>query len=273
MALRSRGLSARLTVLSPASDESVGNARLESRRPRPQRGDGGRVSDQQGRRERPSERGGVPAQRREHLARGRETIRKVLDAGMEVFGRDGYHGASVGDIVERAGISRGTFYLYFSNKDDLFRALALDVTEEMSTLVESLRPLAPNQAGAQELRRWLEQYLMLCTRLAPVVQAWAEAFAAKAEFGALGSETLGGFTAAIEHRIAAMGVPDPQITALALVGMLDRFSMYVQFQRVDSSRDEMLDALTRVVLGMLFGPELDPPAVQGGCPSTTVLSY
>jgi len=198
---------------------------------------------------RPSERGGVPAQQREHLARGRETIRKLLDAGMDVFGRDGYHGASVGDIVERAGISRGTFYLYFANKDDLFRALALDVTE-----VESLEPVTPNAAGARELRDWLDRYLVLSARLAPVVQAWSEAFAAKEEFGDLGSQTLGGFTTALTHRVEAMGAKDPQVTSLALVGLLDRFSMYVQFQRVDGTRDEVLDALTRVVLGMLFGP-------------------
>src|SRR2546429_9824422 len=75
---------------------------------------------------RPSARGGEPAQQREHLARGRDTIRRLIEAGAEVFGRDGFRGASIGDIVARAGISRATFYLYLANKDDLFGALALD---------------------------------------------------------------------------------------------------------------------------------------------------
>src|SRR3979409_917103 len=95
----------------------------------------------EGTKPRPSDRGGQPAQQREHLARGRETIRRLLLAGMEVFGRDGYRGSSVGAIVERAGISRATFYLYFANKDDLFRALALDAVEDMTGLAESLEPV------------------------------------------------------------------------------------------------------------------------------------
>jgi AcrR family transcriptional regulator len=203
---------------------------------------------------RPSDRGGQPAQQREHLARGRETIRKLLIAGMEVFGRDGYRSASVGDIVARAGISRATFYLYFANKDDLFRALALDAVEEMTGLADTLGPVTPDREGFSELRSWLERYLDLCDRLGPVFHAWTEAFASKDEFGVLGAETLEKFTAALERRLGAMGTATPQITALALVGMLDRFSLYVRYRRVQAARDEMLDGLTRVVMGMLFGP-------------------
>ena len=203
---------------------------------------------------RPSERGGRPAQQREHLARGRETIRKLLDAGMEVFGHDGYRGASIGDIVQRAGISRATFYLYFSNKDDLFRALVLDAVEEMTGLAESLGPVTLTDEGFVELRRWLERYLDLCAQLGPVFHAWTEAFATKAAFGDLGSQTLESFTATLERRLAAMGTPTPHLTAFALLGMLDRFSLYVRYQRVGVGREEMLDGLTRVVQGMLFGP-------------------
>ena len=45
----------------------------------------------------------------------------------------GYHPARVDDIVKVAKTSHGTFYLYFSNKEDLFHALVLDVAEEMAS--------------------------------------------------------------------------------------------------------------------------------------------
>src|ERR671930_1596959 len=86
-------------------------------------------------------RGGVPAQERELRAQGKKTMRKLLDAAMTVFERRGYHAARVDDIVKVAKTSHGTFYLYFANKEDLFRALVLDVTEEIGALVESLGPL------------------------------------------------------------------------------------------------------------------------------------
>src|SRR3989440_4576207 len=85
---------------------------------------------------------GSPAEGRELRARGQRTVRKLLDAGIVVFGAKGYHPARVDDIVKVAKTSHGTFYLYFANKEDLFRALVLDVTDEIGALVESLGALA-----------------------------------------------------------------------------------------------------------------------------------
>ena len=70
---------------------------------------------------RPSLGGGTPAQDRELRAQGRETVRKLLEAGLIEFEERGFSGVRVDDVVRRAGISHGTFYLYFANKEDLFR--------------------------------------------------------------------------------------------------------------------------------------------------------
>src|SRR5205823_9576442 len=59
---------------------------------------------------------GSPASGRELRARGQRTVRKLLDAGIEVFGTKGYFPARVDDIVKVARTSHGTFYLYFANK-------------------------------------------------------------------------------------------------------------------------------------------------------------
>ena len=65
-------------------------------------------------------------------ARGQRTVRKLLDAGIDVFGSKGYFPARVDDIVKVAKTSHGTFYLAFCRtKKTLFRALALDVADEM----------------------------------------------------------------------------------------------------------------------------------------------
>src|SRR3979409_237103 len=68
-------------------------------------------------------RAGRPAQNRELRARGKRTMRKLLDAGAQVFAQRGYHAARVDNIVKLADTSHGTFYLYFANKEDLFGAL------------------------------------------------------------------------------------------------------------------------------------------------------
>ncbi|MGZ4691597.1 MAG: helix-turn-helix domain-containing protein, partial [Acidimicrobiia bacterium] len=69
---------------------------------------------------------GTPARQRELRAQGRKTMRRLSDAGMRVFAERGYHQSRVDDIVRTARTSHGTFYLYFANKGDLLRALAVD---------------------------------------------------------------------------------------------------------------------------------------------------
>ena len=52
-----------------------------------------------------------------------QTRERLLDAGLEVFSRRGYYGASVDEIAAEAGFSKGAVYSNFSSKEDLFLAL------------------------------------------------------------------------------------------------------------------------------------------------------
>ncbi|MBI3326126.1 MAG: TetR/AcrR family transcriptional regulator [Nitrospinae bacterium] len=52
-----------------------------------------------------------------------ERHEQVLRSAMEVFAQKGYHATSVGDIIRRAAVARGTFYLYFENKRQIFEAI------------------------------------------------------------------------------------------------------------------------------------------------------
>src|SRR6187551_3936591 len=49
--------------------------------------------------------------------------RQILTAALEVFGERGLAAARLDDIAKRAGISKGTIYLYFPNKEELFREM------------------------------------------------------------------------------------------------------------------------------------------------------
>ena len=50
---------------------------------------------------------------------------QLVDAAISVFAAKGYRVASIADIIEQAGVARGTFYLYFQSKEAVFNA-ALD---------------------------------------------------------------------------------------------------------------------------------------------------
>lgn len=51
------------------------------------------------------------------------TRRELLGAALTVFVEKGYPATIISDIVRTAGVTQGTFYLYFRNKSDIFSAL------------------------------------------------------------------------------------------------------------------------------------------------------
>ena len=62
---------------------------------------------------------------------------QVLRHAKRIFARKGYHRTNVADIITRARIARGTFYLYFQNKKDLFEELLNQVLGECLAFCEA----------------------------------------------------------------------------------------------------------------------------------------
>lgn len=69
-------------------------------------------------------------ERAQHLREQRRLV--ILDAALRVFASRGFHAASISDIVEDAGVARGTFYLYFESKDAVFVALLEGLLDHLS---------------------------------------------------------------------------------------------------------------------------------------------
>jgi AcrR family transcriptional regulator len=66
-----------------------------------------------------------------------ETRQRLLDAAARVFSAMGYETASVLDITEAADVSKRTFYLHFTDKEDVIEALAMRGFQELRGKVEA----------------------------------------------------------------------------------------------------------------------------------------
>ena len=62
----------------------------------------------------------MPKVSQEHLDARR---RQILDAAIECFSEQGFHRATMHDIVQRSGLSAGAIYRYFESKDELIQAI------------------------------------------------------------------------------------------------------------------------------------------------------
>lgn len=68
----------------------------------------------------------LPAQKQE----------KLLEAATQEFSRRPYTEASINQIIKDAGIPRGSFYMYFTDKEDLFRYLLSGYVDQMVMVLE-----------------------------------------------------------------------------------------------------------------------------------------
>jgi len=65
-----------------------------------------------------------------------ERRHQILRAALEVFGRKGYHGATIHEIAGAAGLAEGTIYLYFPSKQEILKGVFALIAEESSALPE-----------------------------------------------------------------------------------------------------------------------------------------
>lgn len=193
----------------------------------------------------------------------RETQRaRMLDAMVHAVAEKGYARVAVADVIERAGVSRKTFYEQFSNKEDCFLA-AYDtgVDALLDAIDEALAALAPDWlAGA---RRAVEVYL--------------DQMAASPDFArAFLIEVLGAGPSALERRdavqrrfaaqleeihhraradIPAIPAVPPQ-TFRAAVGAVNELVTAHVLERGAGTLPELTDAILDVDLALLVGREL-----------------
>lgn len=214
---------------------------LSGRNPAPTRGRDVRAR-------RPSLGGGIPAQGRELGAQGRLTVRRLLEAGLAEFDERGFQAVRVDDVVKRAKTSHGTFYLYFANKDDLFRTLLQDALHDMQLITDEFPVVTSNDAGRAALRHWINRFTDIYTAHATVIRILSQADIVGEEVYGDGLRLLFRLSEAIAQGMTAARSPveHAELTALACLMMLERIN-YLLSVEVRLPRDEMIDRLTAII--------------------------
>src|SRR3977135_2597618 len=80
-----------------------------------------------------------------HLAaatarQGRAKRRQIREGARAVFLAQGFDGASMGEIARQAGVSKGTLYVYFESKEELFAVIAREACKAQAETLLALDP-------------------------------------------------------------------------------------------------------------------------------------
>jgi AcrR family transcriptional regulator len=96
-----------------------------------------------------AESGAEPTGGAGRFAAGEDPIKRgqIMDGAHRVFMKLGYDAASMNDVTREAGVSKGTIYVYFQNKEELFSAL---IQRAKGQFAESVRELLAQHADPEE---------------------------------------------------------------------------------------------------------------------------
>jgi AcrR family transcriptional regulator len=161
--------------------------------------------------------------------RGRETRAALVAAAREVFERDGYLDAKIRDISQAAGTATGSFYTYFSGKEEIFSALMDQVNEEM------LHPHIAEVPDGDDIVALIEAanraYLDAYRRNAGLMAVLEQVSTINEQFRDLRRRRGAAFirrNARNIERLQAQGHADPEldpvIAARAMTGMVSRLA-------------------------------------------------
>jgi AcrR family transcriptional regulator len=74
--------------------------------------------------------------------------REIMDAAVRVFARKGFAFSTLEDIAKEAEFSKGAIYLYFESKEDLLRAILVDLME--NTIIHGIRTILSGKRSFRE---------------------------------------------------------------------------------------------------------------------------
>jgi AcrR family transcriptional regulator len=191
-----------------------------------------------------------------------DTERAIFAAAEHLLAKEPLQELSVAQIIAEAGISRATFYFYFSSKFAVVVGLLAQVMEEMFELVQPFvnRPDDVPPEGA--LREALQGGIALWARHRPAMRAIHEHWSSTEELKELWLSVMERFTTALAGEIErerASGLARPGPDSRALAGTLlwgTETCLYVAGLGVDPSfadETQTLEPLFAVWAGALFG--------------------
>jgi AcrR family transcriptional regulator len=174
------------------------------------------------------------------------------------------HDISVADIIAEAGVSRGTFYFYFSSKFAVVNGLLSKVMDEIYDVVRPFVERGRDEPAEATLRRSLESAIEVWAAHRPTLRATHEHWHAVAELGERWLGVVERFTDAVaaqidRERAAGLAPPGPDSRQLAasLLWSTDR-CIYIAAIGADDDlpgEKQIVDVLVRIWLGALYGDQ------------------
>jgi methyltransferase (TIGR00027 family) len=184
------------------------------------------------------------------------TVRTLLDAAARVFAAQGFNAANVDQIVTEAGVARGTFYRYFTTKNELIAALASEASARMCPLFAEFETFATDRDEGR-LHSWLTRFLFVQRQYAGVMRAWTEGLPIDPVLLAPAADVV----RSLSHAVAAcFGPTRPyplhrRAAGILLAGLLEHFPNEGAGSKHEPTDEQVVAAQAQFLDRVLFPKE------------------
>ncbi len=198
----------------------------------------------------------VDPRRKPVQQRAQETVDVILKATAQVLVKEGYDKATTNRIAAAAGVSIGTLYQYFPNKESLVVALSRRHTDEMmkllSGMIVDLRDAPPRQATRALIKAMCDAHAVDPALHKVLVEHLPQAtfFERIHDVGHKAHQIVRHYLEAHRERIIPQ---DLDMAAFLVVTTVEATTHAAVLQRQDMLlNDDLVDQITRLVHQYLF---------------------
>jgi AcrR family transcriptional regulator len=181
--------------------------------------------------------------------RGTRTRQRVLEAAEAVFAEHGYHDASIVKITEAAGVGQGTFYLYFSSKQEVFDELVRDLNRRVRHAMKEASGKGKTRLEAELLG--FKAYFRFTAEHPALYRIIRQAEFVSPDMLRYHYDRLSsGYVEALREAIdrGEIAKLDPEVAAWALMGMGELIGMrWILWEEVGKMPKAVLDELARII--------------------------
>jgi len=187
----------------------------------------------------------------------RLTRQRLREAARDAFHEKGYSNATIDDIVERSGASRGTYYLYYHNKTEILEELLEEYNEAARELARHLAELETDSEGhirIDALEKWIAAFVDLYQANRLSIRAWLQAESSEPSLHATTDRNLNAFADVLADWISAarrgprrkQAVTESRVRGLLMLLQLERFCYFAVIRNWKIDRKVAISTIARL---------------------------
>ena len=182
----------------------------------------------------------------------------LVEAAIEIFHQKGYQQARVSDIVARAGVAQGTFYLYFPSKEAIFRHICTEFMQRFSLAFQKSEHVFDGSTQREiweSMSRFIRELLIVYRENGEVAELISrEGIGHGGLFKEIYEDLFIHFHQLLRARLkdsiqrGVVRLKDPETTSIFMIGLFERSMFLFSLMGKKLTVDELAEHMTAFIM-------------------------